>query len=218
MNGAHDLGGMQGLGPIRYEKNEPVFHAAWESRVYAMTRAMRAFRKWNIDAWRNDIELLPPTDYFRLTYYEKWLAALEKQVVQYGLVTREELQTGKALPGSAKGNPAMTVEMARQITRGMPSPIDPAVRPLFHAGDRVRTRNINPVGHTRLPRYARGKQGVVFKDHGVYVFPDTNSKYEGEQRQHVYSVRFTTRELWGEQASPRDTVHLDLWDNYLEHA
>lgn len=218
MNGAHDLGGMQGLGPIRYEKNEPVFHAAWESRVYAMTRAMRAFRKWNLDAWRHDIELLPPAEYFRLTYYEKWLAVLEKQVVQYGLVTREELQSGKALPESAKGKPAMTVEMARQITRGMPSAVDPAVRPLFHAGDRVRTRNINPVGHTRLPRYARGKEGVVFKDHGVYVFPDTNSKYEGEQRQHVYSVRFTARELWGEQASPRDTVHLDLWDNYLEHA
>ena len=218
MNGVHDLGGMQDFGPIRYEKNEPVFHAGWESRVYAMNRAMRAFHKWNIDAWRHDIELLPAAEYLRLSYYEKWLAVLEKQVVQYGLVTSEELQSGKALPGSSKSKPALTVEMAGQITRSMPSAVDPAVRPLFQAGDRVRTRNINPVGHTRLPRYARGKQGVVFKDHGVYVFPDTNSKYEGEHRQHVYSVRFTARELWGDQASPRDTVHLDLWDNYLQHA
>ena len=104
MNGAHDLGGMQGLGPIRYEKDEPVFHAGWESRVYAMTRAMRAFRKWNLDAWRHDIELLPPAEYFRLTYYEKWLAVLEKQVVQYGLVTGEELQSGKALPGPRRAS------------------------------------------------------------------------------------------------------------------
>ena len=155
---------------------------------------------------------------FSTSYYAKWLAALEKEVVQYGFVTSEELQSGKALPGSAKSKPALTVEMARQITRSMPSAVEPAIRPLFHVGDRVRTRNINPVGHTRLPRYARSKQGVIFKDHGVYVFPDTNSKYEGEHRQHVYSVRFTARELWGEQASPRDTVHLDLWDNYLEHA
>jgi len=217
MNGVHDLGGMQGFGPVRYEKNEPVFHEAWESRVYAMNRAMRAFRKWNLDAWRHDIELLPPAEYLRLSYYEKWLAALEKQIVQYGLVTSEELQSGKALPGSSKSKPALTLEMARQITRSMPSAVEPSIRPLFHVGDRVRTRNINPVGHTRLPRYARNKHGVVFRDHGVYVFPDTNSKYQGEHRQHVYSVRFTARELWGEQASPRDSVHLDLWDNYLEH-
>lgn len=218
MNGVHDLGGMQDFGPVRYEKNEPVFHAAWESRVYAMNRALGAFRKWNLDAWRHGIELLPPADYLRFSYYEKWFAHLERLVVQYGLVTGEELQSGKANPGSSKSKPAMTVDMAREIRRSIPSAVEPAIRPLFHVGDRVHTRNINPVGHTRLPRYARSKQGVIFKDHGVYVFPDTNSKYEGENRQHVYSVRFTARELWGEQASAGDTVHLDLWDNYLEHA
>jgi nitrile hydratase subunit beta len=218
MNGVHDMGGMQDMGPIRYEKNEPVFHARWESRVYALTRAMRAWRKWNVDAWRHDIELLPPADYLRMSYYEKWLAALEKQVVQYGLVMKEELAGGKPAPESTKATPAMTVEGARRITRGMQSSDDPAVVPLFRAGDHVRTRIMNPIGHTRLPRYARGKTGVVFRDHGVYNYPDTNSKYEGEHRQHVYSVRFTARELWGEQASPIDSVHLDLWDGYLERA
>jgi nitrile hydratase len=134
------------------------------------------------------------------------------------LVTKEELASGKPAPESTKATAVMTVEEARRITRGMASSDDPAVVPLFRAGDHVRTRNMNPTGHTRLPRYARGKAGVVFRDHGVYNYPDTNSKYEGEHRQHVYSVRFAARELWGEQASAIDSVYLDLWDGYLERA
>ena len=218
MNGVHDLGGMQDMGAIRAEKDEPVFHARWESRVYAMTRAMRAYRRWNLDTHRHDIELLPPAEYLRMSYYEKWLAVLEKEVVQHRFVTMEELESGKAGAGSAKLTPALTPDIARRITRSIPSADDPAIRPLFKVGDRVRTRNMHPAGHTRLPRYARSKQGVIVRDHGVYSFPDTNWKSEGEHRQHVYSVLFGARELWGEQASPRDTVHLDLWDNYLEHA
>ena len=156
MNGVHDMGGMHGMGPIRYEQNEPVFHASWEGRMYAMDRAMRAWRKWNIDAWRHDIELLPPVDYLRMSYYEKWLASLESRVVKYGFVTKEELETGKAAAGSTKVTPALTPDMARQINRGIPSSKDPSIAPLFQAGQRVRARNMNPSGHTRLPRYARG--------------------------------------------------------------
>ena len=218
MNGVHDLGGMQDMGPVKYEKNEPVFHAPWEGRVYAVNRALGAWRKWNLDAWRHDIELLPPADYLRMSYYEKWLAALEIRVVKYGFVTKEEVQSGKAAPGSARATPVLTAEMARVITRSIPSSKDPSILPLFQVGQRVRARNINPVGHTRLPRYARGKVGQVVLDHGVYTFPDTNARYQGEKRQHLYSVRFTARELWGDAASPRDSVHLDMWDDYLEHA
>ena len=218
MNGVHDMGGMHGMGPIHYEKNEPVFHARWESRVYALNRALAEWRKWNLDAWRHDIELLAPADYLRMSYYEKWFAAMEKRVVKYGLVTRDELESGRPAPGSAKVNPAYTVTMAAVIGRGIPSSNDPSVAPLFQVGQRVRARNINPVGHTRLPRYARGKTGQIVRDHGVYVFPDTNAQFRGEKRQHVYSVRFAARELWGEDASPRDSVHLDMWDDYLEHA
>ncbi len=218
MNGVHDMGGMQDMGPVQHETNEPVFHAQWEARVYAINRAMRAWGKVNLDAWRYDIESLPPVDYLRLSYYERWLAAIEKQLVQYGFATKEELANGKAAPDSVKTKPALTVALASQITRGLPSSVDPAIHPAFRDGDRVRARNINPVGHTRLPRYARGKTGVIFLDHGVYTFPDTNSKYEGEHRQHVYSVRFAARELWGDQSSPLDTVHLDLFEDYLEHA
>ena len=216
MNGVHDMGGMQGMGPIRYEKNEPVFHERWEGRVYALNTAMGAWRKWNLDAWRHDIELLPPADYLRMSYYEKWFAALEKRVVAYGFVTSQELEEGKAEPGSTKATPVLTPEMARNRNRGIPSSKDPTVSPLFQVGQRVRARNINPTGHTRLPRYARGKTGEIVRDHGVYAFPDTNARYQGEKRQHVYSVRFAARELWGESASPRDSVYLDMWDDYLE--
>ena len=207
MNGVHDMGGMQGMGAIHYEKDEPVFHAVWESRVYAMTRAMRAWNKWNLDSWRFDIELLPPADYLRMSYYEKWLAVLEQQVARYGFVSQEEHAT-----------PALTVEAARRLDRGIPWSDDASRAPVFQVGEHVRARNMNPIGHTRLPRYARGKSGQIVRDHGVYTFPDTNSRFQGECRQHVYSVRFAARELWGDQASARDSVYLDLWDDYLERA
>ena len=216
MNGVHDMGGMQGLGRIEYEENELPFHAAWEGRVHGLNRAMGAWGKWNLDAWRHDIELLPPADYLRMSYYEKWLATLEQRVVRYGLVTEEELQSGQ--PSAAtKTVPALTPEMARVADRGIPSSVDPSIPSKFHLGDRVRALNIHPTGHTRLPRYVRGKSGVIDRDHGVYAFPDTNSKYEGEKRQHVYSVRFAAQELWGSRAFQNDSVYVDLWDDYLEH-
>jgi nitrile hydratase beta subunit len=221
MNGVHDMGGQQGMGPVEYEKNEPVFHAPWEGRIYALNRAMRAWRKWSLDAERHALELLPPVDYLRMSYYERWAVRLAAQVVNYGLVTTEEMESGKAAPGSTKATPALSFSLAtssRWLNRGIASSQDPRVRPLFKVRQRVRARNINPAGHTRLPRYARGKTGVIVRDHGVYVFPDTNAHVQGEKRQHVYSVRFAARELWGEHASPRDSVHLDMWDDYLEPA
>jgi nitrile hydratase len=218
MNGVHDMGGMHGMGPIHYEKNEPVFHARWEGRMFAMNRALGAWHKWNLDSWRHDIELLPPADYLRMSYYQKWLAGMEIRLIKHGLVTRRELESGKPAPDSVKAVPAFTVAMAGVIGRDIPSSIDPSVPPQFQVGERVRARNIHPEGHTRLPRYARGKTGQIVRDHGVYVFPDTHAHNRGEKRQHVYSVRFTARELWGDTASPRDSVHLDMWDDYLEHA
>jgi nitrile hydratase len=162
--------------------------------------------------------MLAPADYLRMSYYERWLARLEQQVVKFGFVTPAELESGKPAPGSSKSTPALTAQMAHVVNRGISSSKDPSVAPLFQVGQRVRARNINPAGHTRLPRYARGKAGEIIRDHGVYLFPDTNAQFRGEKRQHVYSVRFTARELWGEAASPRDSVHLDMWDDYLEHA
>jgi nitrile hydratase subunit beta len=217
MNGVHDMGGMQNMGPIQYEKDEPVFHAEWEGRVYALTRAMRAWRKWSLDTDRHALETMPPADYLRMGYYERWFARLAAHVVKFGFVTSAEIESGKPAPGSPKVAPPLTAAVAaRYPERGIPPANDPSVRPLFTVGQRVRARNINPTGHTRLPRYARGKTGTIIRDHGVYGFPDTNAHFLGEKRQHVYSVRFTARELWGADASPRDVVHLDMWDDYLE--
>jgi len=179
---------------------------------------MGAWRKWNIDAGRHQIELLPPADYLRMSYYEKWLARLIELLVKHGLVTREEIQTGKAAANAPKLNPALTVAMARTPNRGIAPSRERSVRARFKVGQRVRARNLNPTGHTRLPRYARGKAGKIDRDHGVYIFPDTNAHFLGEKRQHVYSVRFSARELWGEQASARDSVYIDMWDDYLERA
>jgi nitrile hydratase beta subunit len=219
MNGVHDVGGLQDMGAVQREKEEPVFHAPWEGRIYGIDRSLRFIGKWNLDAWRHQIELLPPADYFRLTYYERWLRVNEQLVVKHGLVTPTELATGAPDPGSAKATPALTAAVAAQRSgRGIPSSHDPMVLPHFQVGQHVHARNMNPTRHTRLPRYARGKLGAVTRDHGVYTFPDTNAHYQGEKLQHVYSVRFTARELWGEHASPKDYVHLDMWDDYLEHA
>jgi nitrile hydratase len=219
MNGVHDMGGEQGMGPIQPEKEEPVFHASWEGRVYAISRALGAWGRWNLDASRHGIELLPPADYFRMSYYERWLARLTDMSIETGLVTRAEVESGKPAPGAAKAMPPITaanVEAAATI-RASARRSD-AVAPRFKVGQQVRARNINPVGHTRLPRYARAKSGVIERDHGVFLFPDTNAHFLGENPQHVYSVRFSARELWGDAAEPQDSVYLDLFDDYLELA
>jgi nitrile hydratase beta subunit len=219
VNGIHDMGGRHGMGAIPYEKNEPVFHESWEGRVYALNRAMRAHRKWTLDIDRHALEVLPPEDYLRLSYYERWLRRLEIQMIQYGIATTAEIESGKAAPGSPKVTPALTMAgAARFAVRTIPSRVDPAVRPRFKVGHGVRTKNFHPTGHTRLPLYARGKRGVIARDHGVYLFPDTAAHDHGDKRQHVYSVRITARELWGPQASSRDSVYLDMWDDYLERA
>jgi nitrile hydratase len=220
MNGIHDMGGMHGMGPIRREENEPVFHETWEGRVYAINRALGPWGKWNLDASRHGIELLPPADYLRMSYYEKWLARTMTLLVQRGVITQEELESGRLAPGSAKLTPKLTAAdvPAAAARRGSYMRPDADAKARFKVGDHVRARKMNPEGHTRLPRYARGRAGVIARHHGIFVFPDTNALFQGEQPQHLYSVKFTARELWGDAASARDSVYIDLWDSYLEHA
>jgi len=217
MNGIHDMGGMQDMGPIQYEKNEPVFHAPWEGRALAMIRAMALWGKWR--TLRVEMESLAPAEYLRMSYYERWFTAFVQLLVKNGLVTAAEIERGRPAPGSYKAKPALTAEQAP--LRPFKNPMETYATsspPRFVVGQQVRARDMNPTGHTRLPRYVRGRIGAVERDHGVSAFPDTNVYFRGENPQHVYSVRFTARELWGEQASPRDSVHLDLWDDYLEPA
>jgi len=219
MNGVHDMGGMQDFGPVKAERNEPAFHAPWEGRVFAINQAAGAWRRWSVDEWRHQMELLPPAEYLRMTYYEKWLAGISQLLVRHELVSGAELESGRRDKGSAKTTPPLTADKVPLMKRaGAVAAREVKTEPRFHAGQRVRARNIHPAGHTRLPRYARGKAGTIDRIHGGYVFPDTSAHGLGENPQYVYSVRFAARELWGEQASPRDAVYADLWDDYLEPA
>jgi nitrile hydratase beta subunit len=214
MNGIHDMGGMQDMGPIRIEKDEPVFHAPWERRMFALFNALDV--PWPV--LRSQIELIPPAEYLRMSYYEKWLAAIGPVVTKTGMVAPAELESGKAMgTAAAKWHVLSVAEVATWIVPGWDASAKPATA-RFQVGQRVRAININPVGHTRLPRYARGKVGTIERDGGVDVFPDAVAQGHDKKPQHVYSVRFEARELWGNQANTRDSVYADLSEDYLERA
>jgi nitrile hydratase len=211
------MGGMQNLGVIVPEPEGSPFHAAWEGRVHAMTVASPT--RANIDAGRHQREKIPGPEYLAMTYYEKWFRSLSELLVLKGFATRDELASGKAAPGAPKATPRLTAEMVVPALTARSSYVREAdAEPLFAVGEVVRARNLNPDGHTRLPRYARGRSGVVAAVHGAHVFPDANAHGKGEDPHPLYTVRFTARELWGEAANPRDSVSLDLWEPYLERA
>jgi nitrile hydratase beta subunit len=217
MNGVHDLGGMHGFGPIEREVDEPLFHAAWEARVRALATLVRGQGYYTIDAFRYGIERMTPAEYLRASYFERWLASTEYNLIQEGLLTGAELDARIALlhqdPDAVPRQGAMAGPPPTPREQPL-SPPPPASR--FAVGDPVVTRNVHPKGHTRLPRYARGKRGAIQRLHGAQTFPDTNAHGLGEQPQPLYSVRFDARELWGESAEPKQTVDLDLWESYLE--
>jgi nitrile hydratase subunit beta len=217
MNSVHDMGGMQNMGAVRVEKNEPVFHAEWERRIFALDEAVDG--DWPGGAGRYQRELILPAEYLRMSYYERWLSSLSELLVKSGMLTRRELETGVAEGGNTKGRKVLRADEVRAtIAGGFPSTSTVPATAKFHAGQPVRARNINTTGHTRLPRYARGKQGTIARDHGVYVFNDSLVQGLGEKPQHLYSVSFAARELWGPGAPANDSVHLDLWDDHLEPA
>jgi nitrile hydratase subunit beta len=216
MNGIHDMGGMDGFGPVTREANEPVFHADWERRVFAIINLAMGAAEYNIDQFRHAIERIPPAQYLGSSYYERWISAAETLLVERGIVTREELIA--KLDDSAGDLRAQIASGVRAIG---PEPISEKSgaklpRARFAKGERVRARNINPSGHTRVPRYVRGKRGVIARDYGVFVFPDTNAHHAGTKPQHCYSVSFEARELWGKSRSSRERVLVDLWEDYLE--
>ena len=189
MNGVHDLGGSHGHGPVVAEPGETVFHRPWEGRVYAMMSLCRQRGLFNLDEMRNAIEHMPPAEYLASSYYERWLSALERLISE------------KEATGPSGLNPKRPA---------------PDLLPRWKSGDHVRTRNLNPSGHTRLPRYARARQGQVESVSGPYLLPDLNAHLRGHLWEPVYTVVFTAAELWGEQAGARESVSLDLWEAYLE--
>lgn len=218
MNGAHDLGGMHGFGPVEMEKDEPVFHSLWEKRAFALTLASGFHGKWNIDMSRYAREQMPPAEYLATTYYEHWLFGLQKLLVEQQLVTATELQSGRAEAKTSELRALQVSDVEPLLRKRRAARLDEDVPPRFRAGERVVARNINPTGHTRLPRYARGRRGVIDRDHGVFIFADTHAMSRDKKPQHCYSVRFAARELWGPKASARDSVFVDLWDDHLDRA
>jgi nitrile hydratase subunit beta len=221
MNGPHDLGGLHGFGPVAPEPDEPVFHDEWERRAFALTLAMGFYGRWNIDGARHAREDRHPVDYLSSSYYEIWFKALERLLLEHRLVSAQELAAGQAL-GTAPATPHPPAPGPAQVSailaRGGSARRAEGAPARFRPGDRVRARDINTPGHTRIPRYCRGRTGTVIRDHGVFVFADTNAHGLGEQPQHCYGVRFAARDLWGPDASPRDAVHVDLWDDHLDPA
>jgi nitrile hydratase len=218
MNGVHDMGGMHGFGPVEPEPNEPVFHAPWEARTYAMTRAMGYLGLWNIDKGRAARENLPPHLYLAASYYQKWFLGLQQQVLDAGLVAADEVAAGHALrPAKPVPRTLDARDVGKLFGRGSyaRSPTLPA---RFSPGDRVRTRNINPATHTRLPRYARGRVGTVEAVRGCHAFPDSIVRGEGENPQWLYTVVFTSRELFGADADPTVTISIEAFEPYLEAA
>ena len=218
MNGIHDMGGMHGMGPVVIEKNEPVFHSGWEARALALNLACGYHRKWNIDVSRHSRERIPPAEYLAATYYEKWLRGLETLLVENGLVTARELETGRTESRTSGLTALQVPEVASFLGNRRHARLDDDVPPKFRPGERVLAHNDHPIGHTRLPRYARGRRGVIDRDHGVFIFADTHAMTRDPKPQHCYSVRFAARELWGPAASARDSVYVDLWDDHLDPA
>ncbi len=224
VNGVHDLGGMHGLGRVQREKDEPVFHAEWERNVFGISYVLgRAAGLLTTDEGRFARESMPPLHYLAARYYERSLYAMTRNLVQKGVITEEELDARAQLFRSSPGtrpprteSPGLLEMVEQRMLRGRRSTErQVAEQPRFRVDDPVMTRNINPKGHTRLPRYARGKHAVIARLHGAFIFPDTYAHGLGENPQYVYSVRFDGQELWGAEAEPNTVVYLDLWESYL---
>jgi nitrile hydratase subunit beta len=216
-NSIHDMGGMHGFGPVEPEPNEPVFHERWEARVRAMQRGLGATGLWTLDGFRAAQEDLPALTYLASSYYERWFRALERQAVKHGLVGDDEIAAGRSLRPGIRLNRKLTLEDAKANRSGRyDRPTSAPGR--FKEGDRVRTRNLNPATHTRLPRYARGKLGTVEAVRGCHVFPDSSAIGAGDNPQWLYTVVFSARELWGEAADPGVSVSIEAFEPYLAPA
>ena len=225
MNGVHDMGGMHGFGPIDIEADEPVFHEAWEGRVYGMVTGIREEHDvYGPYGSRHYIENIPPAHYLASSYYERWMLALEAALLNKGILTAEELdaRTRRFSDDRSAEVPQRTdAELAQRVRRRIyaskPMEQEAASPPSFAVGDTIIVRNIHPVGHTRLPRYVRGKRGVIARIYGAQGFQDEPTIADGNP-QHVYSVVFEAGELWGEEAEPNQRLYIDMWESWMEAA
>ena len=214
MDGAHDLGGKQGFGPIELESDFIAFHEPWQGRGWAIIRS--TFQSdWTLDWWRHVRELIDPVDYLSRPYFDSWVQLQTAALIDSGVLTLEEAVTGKAAgpTPNAKPMPPEAVKGLTATAARFDRPVDGA--PAFSPGDAVRTRAMGASGHCRLPAYAQGRSGHIHAYHGAHVFADASAKGI-DHADHIYSVVFEAGELWPEAEGLRDRVYLDLWEGYLE--
>jgi nitrile hydratase beta subunit len=225
MNGIHDMGGFHGFGKVEIEHKEPVFHGRWEGRVYAMTQVLDTKGIYNLDEHRHEIELMDAASYLTYGYYGRWLFAMESILTRKGVISRDEVDVRVA--DLEKEKPARQV-VAKQ--RNWPLPDEQKIRwgawrrnvainPKYQVLDRVKVKNHQPSGHTRLTHFVRGKTGIVtIVNAQAWVLPDTRAHNAGENLQPVYNVTFSAAEIWGDAAEPNVEIKVDLSEDYLERA
>lgn len=224
MDGVHDMGGMHGFGALPFEVDEPVFHSEWEGRVFAIRLAGSAAVRMSVDAGRASIEQLPPAEYLGLPHFGRWFSALCGSLIASGVLSEDQMaaiQAGQVpeLPSPAAGDGSSAPRPGLDLAVVGNSPQrEIETQPDFEIGQAVRARIVHCATHTRLPRYVRGREGVVMADRGGHVYPDSNALGLGEDPRRLYAVQFSARELWGDEANSKDSVTLDLWEPYLEPA
>ncbi|CAN5720629.1 nitrile hydratase subunit beta [soil metagenome] len=223
MNGVHDLGGMHGLGRVEVEGDEPVFHDSWEKLVFGTMLSTMGQGYYNLDEFRHGIELMGPAHYLESPYYEHWLESVEDKLVEKGVVSQDELDArareflqDPEATVSRREDPELASSLLGVLRGGGSSKREVSAQPRYKVGGRVGVRNAHPRGHTRLPHYVRDKEGVIEREYGAFVLPDTHAHGGGEQPEYVYCVRFDATEVWGHSAEPREVIHVDLWESYLE--
>ena len=207
MDGVHDLGGMEGFGPVEVEPDEPTFHEEWEARTFAVAGGALGAGGFNTPMFRHAIERMDPGHYLTSSYYEHWLTAVATLLVEEGMISRDDLDAGAGV--FPLSNPAA-------VDAGDVRAATPNDTPRFSVGDRVRVRDVQFAGHTRCPRYVRGRRGVVVRIDAAAPIPEV----EAHRRERVldpnYSVRFEAAEIWSEASEPNACVHVDLYEHYLE--
>ena len=209
-----DLGGQRGHGTVVPEPEGELFHAEWEPRAFALTLAMGATRAWNLDMSRAARETLP--EYSTLSYYEIWVAGLQRLLQERGMLDDAEIVAARALlPPVAVSRVLAAANVESVLAAGAPTARPATMAPRWHVGDRVRAVSEVSIHHTRLPGYVRGKCGVIERAHGMHVFADAHAQGLGEQQQWLYTVSFTAIDLWPD-AAPGHTVAVDAWEPYLE--
>ncbi|MBX2867467.1 MAG: nitrile hydratase subunit beta [Acidiferrobacterales bacterium] len=215
MNGAHDLGGMDGFGPID-ASSTPHFPNEWERQVFALTLACGFQGKWNLDQSRFAREQMEPGHYLTSTYYEHWLHGLEALLLKQGIVSEQELREGKA-DAEGKYTPVAKEKVSAILEKGAPVSIEAETNPEYSVGDQVRLINQHPTSHTRLPRYLRGRHGKIIHYHGAHIYPDVHSRDGKKQPAHLYTIAFDAAEVWGSyEAKAKDRIMVDVFEPYIE--